>query len=111
MNTKLQQTSLNQTGMAIYLTKGNNKLFVPLFSYEPTVEAHQIARYTPIIDKIINVFYTNKITNEYLPNHIREFLNKTNSLPRNYMDELRSGFSNIHNSLEFGSDTTLLPYS
>lgn len=93
---KLQQTSLDQTGAAIYASE-NGDVVIPLFSDNLMVEAHSIKSEISLLGELKHVYACNSLLNIDLTDKITEFLHRTGSLPLNYMNELRSGFSHIYN--------------
>ena len=94
---KLQQTSLEQTGIAILLMKNNEEKHIPLFSLNPVEEANELVRkyFTNSCEKIKSVYITNNLMEAKIEDIISTYREKHLCLPENYMEELLSGFPYI----------------
>ena len=98
---KIQQTSLLQTGIAIGLTLDGKEISIPLFSQNPVIdEIPNFKQRFPEI-KIKDVFLANSVLKYKIEDTIKEFKETNKFLPENYMNELRSGFPFIYNSIEY----------
>lgn len=106
---KLQQKSLDQTGAAIYSSE-NGDVVIPLFSDNLMVEAHSIKSEISLLGELKHVYACNSLLDIDLTDKITEFLHRTGSLPLNYMNELRSGFSSIYN-IEYSTPPIGLSYA
>ena len=97
---KIKQTSLDQTGIAIY-TIGNDEKIIPLFSLSPIEEANKMLDYFTdhTIKKVTleHVFISNNLLEYKIEDEIRNFIGENGYLPEDLMDELLCGFpfSNI----------------
>ena len=95
---KLQQTTLDQTGIAI-LEFEDGERTIPLFSIYPVEEAQNIVKdYFPDCIKIKAVYMTNNLMDlmgTKIEDIIHNYREKNDCLPENYMDELLSGFPYI----------------
>ena len=108
--TKLQQTSPLQTGIAVIKTDKEDNLLVPLFSAYLVHEANEIVKDIPNA-ALLHTYCTNSVIGFNIVNTIEDFLKYKGSLPLNYMTELRSGFSNIYNSLEYSPYPICISYT
>lgn len=90
---KLQQKSLDQTGIAIIILNGMEKQ-IPLFSLEPCGEANEIVqKYFPQCERIKHVYITNNLLTYPIEKVISDYrTTHENVLPEDYMEELVSGF-------------------
>ena len=90
---KLQQRSLDQTGVAILELENNEEKEIPLFSLTPVEEANTIAeKYFPSC-KIKHVFITNNLMNVKIEDTIAEFIKNNNGVvPENLIEEILTGF-------------------
>jgi hypothetical protein len=91
---KLQQTSLDQTGVAI-LTINNKDIVKPLFSLEPVSEAQELVRLYLKEATIKAVYVTNNLMPTKIEDVIDEYKENHLDLPEGYMEQLLSGFSFI----------------
>lgn len=94
---RLQQTSLDQTGVAILNLDGEEK-HIPLFSLSPVEEIHEFVRENyPSYDEFIikAVYFTNNLMKFKIEDLILEYRETHNNLPENYVEELLSGFPYI----------------
>ena len=87
---KLFRTSVEQTGIAVYIDKNGNEIQRPMFSDNPCEEAREVARLTG--DMLVRTFYSNNLLDYKIESLISEFVDKNGFLPENYMEELISGF-------------------
>ena len=94
MPKKLQQTSLDQTGMAILYINGEEK-HIPLFSLDPYTESEDmIQKYFPNCEKF-KVYVTNNLLLTPIEDTIEDYCIGKLNLPEDYMEELLSGFPYI----------------
>lgn len=92
---KLQQTSLDQTGVVI-LTINNKDVIKPLFSLEPVSEAQELVRLYLKEATIKAVYVTNNLMPTKIEDVIDEYKENHSDLPEGYMEQLLSGFSFIN---------------
>ena len=87
----IQQTSLDQTGMAIFKTENDEEIQVPLFSLTPCEEARELNTY--IDGELKHVFITNNLCEYRIENEIEAYKNEHNgAVSEELMDQLASGF-------------------
>ena len=90
---KLQQTSLDQTGVAILSMNGKEEKQIPLFSLKPVEEAQSIVEnFFPACERIEAVYFTNNLMETKIEDIISNYRKNHKNLPENYMEELLSGF-------------------
>lgn len=94
---KLQQTSLDQTGIAILELNNGEEKHIPLFSLKPVEEANNIVRdyFSSYCKNIKAVYFTNNLMDSKIEDLIESYRKNRKNLPENYMDELLSGFPYI----------------
>lgn len=93
---KLQQTSLDQTGVAILILKGNKEKLLPLYSTNPVEEANKLVKnYFPDCEVIKAVYFTNNLMPTKIEDVIEKYEERYGYLPENYVEELLSGFPYI----------------
>lgn len=104
---KIKQTSLDQTGIAIFKEK-DDYLYIPLFSLSPVEEADDIASYMPGCTKE-HVFITNNMMDYKIEDAIKHFRKENeNVLPQNLVEELVLGFPFV---LNFNETSDLFLYA
>ena len=88
----IYQTSIDQTGIAIFIMNGTGEeKQIPLFSSKPCDEANEIAKY--IDGKKIHVFFTNNLLEYDILTELRRYEREHHgSISEEYMDQLASGF-------------------
>lgn len=97
---KVKQTSLDQTGVAIYKIDDKEKIF-PLFSLNPVEEANTLQEDLIVCSSknvtLEHVFISNNLLEYKIEDEIRNFVKENGYLPEDLMDELLCGFpfSNI----------------
>lgn len=91
---KLFKTSIEQTGVAIFINSEGKEKVIPLFTVAPCEEARELRGIIPDYE-LKDVFYTNNLLNYKPEDLIRNFINKHGFLPEPYVDELVSGFPGI----------------
>jgi hypothetical protein len=92
---KLQQKSLDQTGVAILEFK-DGKREIPLFSCNPVAEINSIIEnYFSDCISLKAVYITNNLMETKIEDIIEKYRYKHPCLPENYMNELLSGFPYI----------------
>lgn len=90
--TIIQQTSLDQTGIAIYELSNGEEKQIPLFSLEPCKEARELATYMGC-EKASHVYITNNLCEYRIEDEIRNYKKEHNgAVPEEFMDQLASGF-------------------
>lgn len=91
---KLQQTSLDQTGVAILRMNGeSSEKQIPLFSLKPVEEAQSIvSSFFPTCERIEAVYFTNNLMEVKIEDIIANYRKNHENLPEDYMEELLSGF-------------------
>ena len=103
---KLQQTSLDQTGIAILIMKDESVKFIPLFSSKPIEEAHDlVVNYFPDCLEINHIYFTNNLMDAKIEDTIEKYREGHPCLPEDYMEELLSGFPYI-----FGEPKSTIPF-
>ena len=88
---KLFRTSIEQTGVAIFVNKEGEEKAVPLFSEEPCEEARDLRKFITGY-MLRDVFYTNNLLDYKIEDLIKDFYDKHGFLPENYTEELAWGF-------------------
>ena len=93
---KLFRTSIEQTGVAIFVNKEGEEKAVPLFSDEPCEEARDLRKFITGYT-LSDVFYANVkgLIDYRIEDLIKDFYNKHGFLPENYVEELVCGFPYI----------------
>lgn len=87
----IQQTNLEQTGIAIFETETNEKKQIPLFSLSPCEEAREMSTY--IDGELKHVFITNNLCEYRIENEIKDYKKEHDGvIPEEFMDQLASGF-------------------
>lgn len=89
----LNQTSLEQTGIALFETeKGVSKF--PLFSLKPVEEARDILAHCEGLNKILHVFTSNNLLQYKIEDSIQDFqaYEGQDILPEDLVRDLASGF-------------------
>ena len=95
----IQQTSLDQTGIAIFKTETNDEIQIPLFSLSPCEEAKEIGAY--VEGECKHVFITNNLCERHIENEIKDYKKENNgSVSEEFMDQLASGFPFIEGYYE-----------
>ena len=90
--TIIQQTSIDQTGLAIFKTKYGKEKYVPLFSLTPFEESKEIASYMGQ-DEPKHVFITNNLCDYKIEDEIKNYQKEHNgTVSEELMDQLASGF-------------------
>jgi hypothetical protein len=94
---KLQQKSLDQTGIAILAMNDNSKKEIPLFSLNPVEEAQVLVKmyFKDTCECIEAVYVTNNLVGAKIEDIIEKYRNDHLALPEKYMEELLSGFPYI----------------
>lgn len=96
---KLQQTTLDQTGVAILIMNDDSEKIIPLFSTSPVEEAQALVKryFDKSCQSIHAVYMTNNLMEVKIEDIIKDYKEKYNylTLPENYMEELLSGFPYI----------------
>ena len=92
---KLYQTSLDQTGVAIFVTKDNKEKQVPLFSLDPVGEANKLLNVVPNVERVKHVFVTNNLCTNRVEDTIQEVINREHYLPEDLIEYIVSGFSYV----------------
>lgn len=88
----IQQTSLDQTGIAIFKIENDEEKQIPLFSLTPLEEAKEIAIYIGC-NKPEHVYITNNLCEYRIEHEIRDYKKEHNeSIPEDFMEQLASGF-------------------
>ena len=112
MNPKMtiQQTSIDQTGIAIFETINGEEKQIPLYSLAPCEEAQkELAPY--IEGELKHVFITNNLCEYRIEDEIRDYKETYNgSILEEYMDQLASGFPFIE-GYGYESDFRMLCYT
>lgn len=87
----IQQTSLDQTGIAIFkLNTTNEEKYVPLFSLTPCEEASELTRY--IDGELKHVFITNNLCDYKIEDEIRDYAKSHNgAISEDLLDQLALG--------------------
>ena len=92
---KLQQTSIDQTGVAIFRTATEEKQ-IPLFSLSPCEEAQELSQY--VEGELEHVFVTNNLCEYRIEDAIRDYKKEyNNAISEEFMDQLASGFPFVYN--------------
>lgn len=91
---KLFRTSIEQTGIAVFINSKGEEKVIPLFTEAPCEEARELRGIIPNYF-LLDVYYTNNLLDYKPESLIRNFINKHGFLPENYIDELVSGFPGI----------------
>jgi hypothetical protein len=93
---KLKQMNLDQTGVAIFKTKDEEKQ-IPLYSLKPFEEAQEIKKnyYNNEGITLEAIYITNNLMTTKIEDLIESYMNEYSALPENYMEELISGFPYI----------------
>lgn len=90
---KLQQKTLDQTGIAILRMEDDSEKQIPLFSCNPVQEAQSLVQnYFPNCKKISSVYFTNNLMETKIEYIISKYREGHACLPEDYMEELLSGF-------------------
>lgn len=89
---KLQQTSLDQTGVVIIENSENGQKIIPLFSLNPVEEAQSLQSSYFREWEIKHVYVTNNLMQAKIEDIIEEYRKGHENLPEDYMEELLSGF-------------------
>ena len=89
---KLKQTSLDQTGVAIFSLSDKKEKIIPLFSLNPMAEAENMLKMFPSGTELAHVFLANNMLTYKIGDAIDAFTKEHNYLPEDLMDELVSGF-------------------
>ena len=93
----IQQTSLDQTGIAIFETEDGERKQIPLFSLAPFEEAEELATYMDGERK--EVYITNNLCEYRIEHKIRDYKKEHDgSIPEDFMEELASGVPFIEGS-------------
>ena len=96
----IQQTSLDQTGIAIFKTENDEKISIPLFSLAPFDEADELSTYIEGEVKR-DVFISNNLCDYRIEHEIRDYKKENaGSIPEEFMDQLASGFPFINDGSE-----------
>lgn len=98
---KLFRTSIEQTGIAIFLGEYDEEIYRPMFSNNPCAEARDISFVTG--DRLKDVFYSNNLLDYKIEDIIKDFVREHGCLPENYVEELVNGFPFI-----IGRNTNLM---
>lgn len=108
---RLQQKSLFQTAIAIVIMEDGSERQIPLFSSKPFMdEVPKLQERLPIAE-VKHVYLSNNLMKYKIENTIEAFVSTHGYLPENFMNELRSGFPFIYNSIEFNALPIGLSYS
>ena len=91
---KLFRTSLEQTGVAMFINSEGKEKAVPLFSNEPCEEARKL-RDIFIDYKLKDIYYSNNMIDYKIEDLIKNFKNEHGFLPEDYIEELVCGFPHI----------------
>lgn len=95
----IQQTSLDQTGIAIFVTEDGEKINIPLFSLTPFDEAEELAVY--VEGELKDIFISNNLCDYKIEDEIRDYKKKNlRAIPEEFMDQLASGFPFINDGSE-----------
>lgn len=96
---KLQQTSLDQTGVAILTMQDKSEKIIPLFSVDPVTEANSLVEnyFKESCEAIKAVYFTNNLMETKIEDMISSYKESHGYaiLPEDYMEELISGFPYI----------------
>ena len=92
---KLQQTSLDQTGIVIFKNSAGNQKNIPLFTLNPVAEAQSLQNTYFRGWEVRHVYVTNNLMQAKIEDTIEEYRKGHNNLPEDYMEELLSGFPYI----------------
>lgn len=92
---KLQQTSLDQTGIAIFKNSTGDQKDIPLFTLNPITEAQSLQSTYFKEWEIRHVYVTNNLMQAKIEDIIEEYRKGHRNLPEDYMEELLSGFPYI----------------
>lgn len=92
---KLQQTSLDQTGVAVFENNAGEQKIIPLFTLNPVGEAQslQISYFREW--EVKHIYVTNNLMQAKIEDIIEEYRKGHKALPEDYMEELLSGFPYI----------------
>ena len=95
---RLQQKSLDQTGVAI-LKLGDKEKAIPLFSLSPAEEASNLIEecFPEYSEANVTIFVTNNLLETKIEDMISEFRENYLALPEDYMEDLVSGFPFVYN--------------
>lgn len=86
----IQQTSLDQTGVAITKLATGEEKQIPLFSLSPCEEAQELSYY--LEGELKHVFITNNLCEYKIEDEIREYKKShPRAIPEEFMDQLASG--------------------
>ena len=86
----IQQTSIDQTGVAIFKSATNEEKQVPLFSLSPCEEAKELSCYME--GELVHVFITNNLCEYRIENEIRDYKSSHfGIIPEEFMDQLALG--------------------
>jgi hypothetical protein len=94
---KLQQTTLDQTGVTILLMKDGEEKHLPLFSLKPIEEAQTLVKryFNKSCECIKATYFSNNLMEVKIEDVISKYRESHLALPENYMEELVSGFPYI----------------
>ena len=95
----IQQTSIDQTGIAIFKSENNESINIPLFSLTPFDEAEELAVY--VEGELKDIFISNNLCDYRIEDEIRDYKKKNlGSIPEEFMEQLASGFPFVNNGSE-----------
>ena len=90
---KIKQTSLEQTGVALYEDNNGELTQIPLFSLNPVDEAHEMESLVSSDSSLKHVFISNNLLDYKIEDAIEDFQEKNGDvLPQNLIEELVAGF-------------------
>ena len=93
---KLQQETLDQTGIGILIENGKERA-IPLYSLNPVEEAQYIVKNSINKIEIIKaVYFSNNLMETKIEDIIKEYRESNRALPEDYMEELLSGFPYVN---------------
>ena len=96
----IQQTSLDQTGIAIFTVENGEKVSIPLFSLTPFDEADELSTYIEGEIKK-DIFISNNLCDYKIEDEIRDYKKKNlGAIPEEFMDQLVLGFPFINDGSE-----------
>ena len=95
---RLVQTNMKHKGYALFRIRGTKKNYVervPLFTTDYILESEEVRNSLQKeleVQVTLDSIYISDITSSM--QKLKEFQQKYNSLPRNYVEEVRTGFQN-----------------
>lgn len=95
---EFQQTSLDQTGVAVLIMEDGSEKIIPLFSFNPIREVQELVKefeFFSTCQGIKNVYFTNNLMETKIEDTIEKYREGHLCLPEDYMEELLSGFPYI----------------